>query len=71
MNIRHQKVIGNDGEPSAAIIPWKIFQQVQSILSEEATPDEIEAMEEAENDRKNGNDDAFTSLADLKAELAL
>jgi hypothetical protein len=75
MNIAHQTVIGENGHPEAAIIPWSVFLEVQSLLDDaddgEATPDELEAMREAEADRKAGNMDAFIDLEDLKAELSL
>jgi hypothetical protein len=72
MNIPHQTVIGEDGHPEAAIIPWSVFLEVQRLLDDgEATPEELEAIREAEADRKAGNTDAFIDLKDLKAELAL
>lgn len=75
MNITHQTVIGEDGRPEAAIIPWSVFLQVQSLLSDEddgeATPEELEAMREAEAYRKPGNMDAFIDLEDLKVQLSL
>jgi hypothetical protein len=75
MNITHQTIIGENGHPEAAIIPWSVFLEVQSLLGDgddgEATPDELEAMREAEADRKAGNMDAYIDLEDLKAELSL
>ncbi len=75
MNITHQTVIGENGHPEAAIIPWSVFLEVQSLLSDgddgEATPNELEAMREADADRKAGNMDAFIDLEELKAKLAL
>ena len=72
MNITHQTVIGEDGRPEAAIIPWNVFLEIQKLMDDgEATPDELEAIREAEADRNAGNMDAFTDLEDLKAELSL
>ena len=71
VNITHQTVIGDNGKPSAVIIPWDVFQKVRDMLEGEPTPEEAEAMKEAEADRLNGNTDAFTDLDDLKAELSL
>lgn len=69
MNIAYQTVIGENGHPEAAIIPWNVFLEVQSLLADgddgKATPDELEAMREAEADRKAGNMDAFIDLEDL------
>lgn len=72
MTITHQTVIGEDGRPEAAIIPWEIFLKIQAFVEDEApTPEELEAIREAEADREAGNTDAFTELEDLKAELSL
>ena len=68
MNITHQTVFGENGHPEAAIIPWSVFLEIQSLLNDgEATSEELEAMHEAAADRKAGNMDAFTDLEDLKA----
>lgn len=72
MTIIHQTVLGNDGHPEAAIIPWNIFLEIQDLVDDgQPTPEELEAIREAEADRKAGNMDAFTDLEDLKAELSL
>ncbi|MCH7228688.1 hypothetical protein [Haloferula sp. A504] len=72
MNITHQTVIGEDGQPQAAIIPWSVFLEIQSLVDDgKATAEELEAIREAEADRAAGNMDAFTDLKDLKAELSL
>ena len=73
MTITHKTVIGEDGEPSAALIPWSEFLRIKKLLGadEDVTSEEAEAMREAEEDRRNGNTEAFTDLADLKAELSL
>jgi hypothetical protein len=72
MNIIHQTVVGDDGHPKAAIIPWNVFLEIQNLVDDgEPTPEEIEAIREAEADRRAGNMDAFTDLEDLKAELSL
>ena len=71
MIITHQTVIGDNGKPSAVIIPWDVFLKVRDMLEGEPTPEEEKAMREAEVDRLNGNADAFTGLEDLKAELSL
>ena len=71
MTITHQTVIGDNGKPSAVIIPWDVFQKVREMLEGDPTPEEAEAMKEAEADRLDGNNDAFTDLDDLKSELSL
>ena len=65
MTITHQTVIGENGEPSAVITPWDVFQKVRSLFEDLPTPDEAEAMQEAENDRRASNKEAFTDLDDL------
>lgn len=72
MNIAYQTVIGEDGKPQAAIIPWSVFIEIQELVDDDApTAAELEAIREAEADRKAGNMDAFTNLEDLKAEFSL
>ncbi len=72
MNITHQTVLGADGRPEAAIIPWSVFLEIQSLVEDaNPTPEELEAIREAETDREAGNMDAFTDLDDLKVELSL
>ena len=72
MNIGHQTVVGSDGLPKAAIIPWEVFLEIQHLMEDcKPTPEELEAIREAEADRKAGNQEAFTDLEDLKAELSL
>lgn len=72
MSITHQTVIGEDGQPQAAIIPWSVFLEIQRLVNDsEATPEELEAIREAEADRKAGNLEAFTDLEQIKAELSL
>ncbi len=46
MNITHQTVIGDNGKPSAVIIPWDVFQKVREMLEGEPTPEEAEAMKD-------------------------
>jgi hypothetical protein len=72
MNIIHQTVVGDDGQPEAAIIPWNVFLEIQNLVDDgEPTPEELEAIREAEADRRAGNMEAFTDLEELKAELSL
>ena len=73
MTITHQTVLGEDGKPSAALIPWDVFERLCEALDNDdttATPEEAEAIAEAESDRAAGNNEAFTDLSDLKAEFA-
>ena len=35
MKITHQTVLGEDGQPTAAIIPWNVFLAVQKEVGEE------------------------------------
>lgn len=72
MTISHRTVIGEDGKPEAALIPWSVFVELQELLGgEEPTPEEIEAVREAEDDRRNGNKEAFMPLAELEKELGI
>ena len=72
MNIAHQTVVGEDGQPEAVIIPWSVFLQLQGLVEDDTpTAEELEAIREAEADRKAGRMENFVSLEDLKAELSL
>ncbi len=72
MTISHQTVLDKDGQPAAAIIPWGVFEELQELVGgSKPTPQEKEAMLEAEADRRNGNDDAFVTLTELEKELGL
>jgi len=72
MTITHQTVLGEDGKPSAAIIPWDVFLEIRDALDGgEPSADEIEAMREAERDRMEGNAGAFESHASVKARLGI
>ncbi len=33
MKIAHQTVIGEDGKPQAAIIPWSVFLEIQGLVN--------------------------------------
>jgi hypothetical protein len=72
VTIAHQTVVDEDRKPSAAIIPWDVFVEIQDALSgENSSSGEIEAMREAERDRREGKPGAFESHADLKARLGI
>ncbi len=71
MTITHQTVMGEDGKPSAVLIPWDQFEIIREELEDmAATPEEEEAIAETESDIAAGNDDAFTDFADLRAEFS-
>ena len=71
MTITYQTVVDENGKPTAAQIPWEQFELIRDELEEssEATPEEAEAIAEAQKDRAQGNDDAFMDLDDFMAEV--
>ena len=72
MSISHRTLLGEDGKPEAALIPWNVFVELQELFGDEnPTAEEIEAVREAEADLLNGNTEAFSPLADVKARLGL
>jgi len=72
MEITYQTVVDEDGKPEAAIIPWNVFLTLRRLVDDETpTREEIEAADMAEADRRNGNKDAFVSLAELEIELGI
>jgi hypothetical protein len=54
--------------PSKAVLTLLVEEDFEPDAPDD---EELEAMLEAEGDRQTGNRDAFTSLAALKAELAI
>ncbi|MCF6312114.1 MAG: hypothetical protein L3J39_06660 [Verrucomicrobiales bacterium] len=69
MTITHQTVMDENGKPSAVIIPWKQFELIREELENlEATPEEEDAIAEAQKDRADRNDEAFMDLKDFMAE---
>lgn len=72
MAITHQTVLDEEGNPSAAIIPWNVFMEIQDCLDDGTpSPGELEAMLEADRDREEGNHSAFVSHESLKARLGI
>ena len=72
MTITHQTVLDSEGQPSAVLIPWIEFLEIQKRLEgDDVTDEEAEALREAEGDRMAGNHAAFMDIASLKAELSL
>ncbi|MEM1158079.1 MAG: hypothetical protein AAGH72_07480 [Verrucomicrobiota bacterium] len=72
MSIIHQKVVDDQGQPEAALVPWDVFVQIQHLLEDDEPLSDIEreALAQADQDRATGNTDAFVSLDDLKSELS-
>lgn len=71
MTITYQKVVDEQGQPEAALVPWDVFVQIQHLLEDDEplTDAEREALAQADQDRAAGNKDAFVSLDHLKSEL--
>jgi hypothetical protein len=63
--IAHQTVVGENGEPAAALIPWNVFVELQEWISEQQ-PNEI--TKSAMNETTEGLP-RFGSVADLMADL--
>jgi len=63
--IEHQTVVGANGKPAAALIPWEVFVELQELISEQQ-PNETTraAMSEATEGLPR-----FGSVADLMADL--
>lgn len=44
MSITHQTLVGEDGKPTAALIPWSVFVELRELVDgEERTAEEREA----------------------------
>ena len=63
--IAHQTVVGENGEPAAALIPWNVFVELQELISEQQ-PNEV--TKAAMNETTEGLP-RFGSVADLMADL--
>ncbi|MEO0415918.1 MAG: hypothetical protein AAF226_13305 [Verrucomicrobiota bacterium] len=64
MTIEHQIVTDEEGNPTAALIPWREFEAIVKDYeeSDEPTPEEAEALAQGKEDRDSGNDDAYMDL---------
>ena len=74
MTLHYQTVVDKDGNPTAAQIPWGEFEALLEEIedlsdNEDVTPEEAAAIEEANKDRAEGNDEAFIELDALMAEF--
>ena len=47
MTIAHRTLLGEDGEPEAAVIPWEAFLELRELVGKEPSAETREAMEEA------------------------
>ena len=59
MTITHQTVLGEDGKPTAAIIPWDEFQELVEAQGKDLDDEERNELREALADSRAGNRDAF------------
>lgn len=72
MTITYKTVIGEDGEPEAAVIPWSLFEEIRERLAEQGAADfdrtpnatTVAAMEEPTD-----NLPRFASVGELLADL--
>lgn len=73
MNITHQTVLGEDGQPTAAIIPWNVFLTIKNAIGdeEEFTSEEIAEISAASEDFHRGKTDSFVSISEVKSRLGM
>jgi len=71
MTLTHQTLLGEDGEPVAAVIPWSLFEKIRERLGDDFEEDErepnaetLEAMEESKEELPS-----FSSVDELMADL--
>jgi len=65
MTLTHQTVLGEDGKPTAAIIPWDVFVEIREAHSLDLSPEESAELREARADAEAGNSEAFVSADDV------
>jgi len=63
--IAHQTVVGENGKPAAALIPWEVFVELQELISEQEPNETTRA---AMNEATEGLP-RFGSVEDLVADL--
>jgi hypothetical protein len=63
--IAHQTVVGENGKPAAALIPWEVFVELQEFISKQEPNETTRA---AMNESTEGLP-RFGSVADLMADL--
>ncbi len=59
MIIEHKKLLGEDGQPEAAVIPWSVFVTLSEPEGLDFTDQEEKELREALADSKAGNREAF------------
>ena len=70
VNIEHQTVLGEDGKPTAALIPWPVFEELRQLIDDDTlTSEEEKQLLKAEKDLDEGNWDAFVSEEEIRAEF--
>lgn len=57
--ITHKKLLGEDGKPEAAVIPWNVFVTLTDSDDLELTSEEEKELREALSDSQSGNREAF------------
>ena len=63
--IAHQTVVGENGKPAAALIPWEVFVELQELISEQEPNETTRA---AMNEITEGLP-RFGSVAELMSDL--
>lgn len=59
MIIEHKKILGADGQPEAAVIPWEVFMTLSEPEELDLSAQEERDLREALTDSKAGNREAF------------
>ncbi|MEM7143592.1 MAG: hypothetical protein AAF591_00565 [Verrucomicrobiota bacterium] len=69
VTITHQTVLGEDGKPTAALIPYAQFVELVETYGLDFTDEERKELREALDDVKDDNREAFVGLDEIKQEL--
>jgi len=64
-SIAAQTVVGENGNPAPALIPWEVFMELQELISEQ----EPKAITRAAMNESTQGSPRFVSVTDLMADL--
>lgn len=70
MTISHRTLLGEDGQPEAAVIPWDVFVKIQRLVDGEGilSAEETEILDRRADELRNGTARGL-SLQDLKGSI--
>jgi len=62
ITIHRKLVVDDQGQPQEVIIPWEEYREIVELMGLDLDAEAIADLEEAEQDRKAGNEEAFSDI---------